>query len=79
MRVTFSVCVVTSAPGIATGWASEMISVRPPSPSSIPSVVMNDDTPMISTKTPLMTPTTAAHSSDRIRQGTSDSPASLNL
>ena len=78
MWVTSTVRVVTSAPGIATGWASEMISVRPPSPSSIPSVVMNDDTPMISTKTPLITPTTAAHRSARIRQGTSDSPASLN-
>ena len=39
---------------------------------------MNDDTPMISTKTPLITPTTAAHRSARIRQATSGSPASLN-
>ena len=65
--VTFTVFDVTSAPGIATGWAWEMISVRPPSPSSMPSVVMNDDTPMISVKTPLMIPTTAQHSSARIR------------
>ena len=60
--MTLTVFDVTSAPGIATGWAWEMISVRPPSPSSMPSVVMNDETPMISVKTPLMIPTTAQHS-----------------
>src|SRR4051794_38946984 len=63
--VTFTVFDVTSAPGIATGWAWEMMSVRPPSPSSMPSVVMNDDTPMISVKTPLMVPMTAQQSSAR--------------
>src|SRR3954470_17611447 len=69
--VTLTVCDVTSAPGIATGAAWEMISVRPPRPSSMPSVVMNDETPNTSVITPLTTPTTQQHTSDRIRQGTS--------
>src|SRR3954470_7500542 len=69
--VTFSTLEVTSAPGMATGAAWEMISVRPPRPSSMPSVVMNDDTPNTSVITPLINPTTQQHTSDRIRQGTS--------
>src|SRR5690349_22326049 len=55
--VTFSTVEVTSAPGICTGAAWEMISVSPPSPSSMPSVVMNDEPPKTSVMTPLMIPT----------------------
>src|SRR5690349_19291121 len=76
--VTFTVWDVTSAPGMATGWACEMISVKPPTASSMPSVVMNDDTPRYSVKKPLMTPTTAEHTRHRIRHRVSPIPHWLN-
>jgi hypothetical protein len=63
---------------MATGWASEMISTSPPSPSSIPSVVMNDETPITSTKKPLINPTSAQHASASTRLTISGRPASLN-
>jgi hypothetical protein len=69
---------VTSAPGMLTGWASEMIRTSPPSPSSIPSVVMNDETPITSQKKPLMSPITAQQARARIRLTTSGRPSSLN-
>ena len=76
--VTLTVVDVTSAPGIATGAAWEMISVRPPRPSSMPRVVMNDETPKTSVTTPLTIPTSAQHTSAKIRHSTSPSPAWLN-
>src|SRR3954468_657982 len=76
--VTLTVCEVTSAPGIATGAAWEMISVRPPRPSSMPSVVMNDETPNTSVITPLINPTMQLTISAQIRQPTRPMPAWLN-
>ena len=69
---------VTSAPGISTGAACEMISVRPASASSIPSVVMNDETPNTSVITPLSSPTAEHTTSAATRHATSGNPAWLN-
>ena len=45
----------------------------------MPSVVMNEDTPMTSVRTPLMIPTTTQHSSARIRHGDQPEPGLVEL
>ena len=59
---------------MATGWASEMISVKPSSASSMPSVVTNELMPTTAVKTPLMAPTVIAPSIASARAGSSGRP-----
>ncbi len=66
-------------PGVGTGAAWEMISVRPSSVNSIPSVVTNEEMPTTATKKPLIEADLPLTSSDRITAGTSGTPAGREL
>ena len=76
--VTWTVFDVTSAPGMSTGAALEMIRVSPPTPSNVPRVTMNDEMPTTAVRKPLSRPTTPAQTRDATRQTTSDIPSSWN-
>jgi hypothetical protein len=69
----------TVVPGVATGWASEMIRVKPSSASSIPSVVMNELMPITAVKKPLIEPTTMQATSARIRLGIRGKPQLVSI
>ena len=77
--VTLWVLLVTSAPGIVTGSAWEMIRVSPSRVNSMPSVVTNELMPTIAVKKPLMKPTTMHPTSARITHGTWGIPATASL
>ena len=64
----------TCAPGVATGWPWEMISVSPSSANSMPSVVTNELMPTTATKNPLTIPTAMQAISATITLGTNPSP-----
>src|SRR3954467_9895911 len=68
---------VFDVPGVATGCALEMISVKPSSASSIPSVVTNELMPTTAVKMPLISPTMHAPSMASTRLGTSGRPQLL--
>src|SRR5919197_4232628 len=64
-------------PGVATGWALEMISVKPSNASSMPNVATNELMPTTAVKMPLISPTTMQASRAITRLGTSGSPQLL--
>jgi hypothetical protein len=68
----------TLVPGVGTGCASEMISVKPWSASSIPSVVTNEAIPMTAVKKPFTSPTSRHAPSASARAGMSGRPSSWN-
>ena len=68
---------MTVVPGVATGWASEMISVKPSSASSMPSVVTNELMPTTAVKTPLISADEHAREHRQRQAGSSGRPQLL--
>ncbi len=77
--VTLCVVACTCAPGVATGWPWEMISVSPSSANSMPSVVTNELMPTTATKNPLISPTAMHAISATITLGTSGRPTRVSI
>ena len=68
----------TSVPGVSTGWACEMINVKPETVNSMPSVVMNELMPTTAVKSPLMSPMTMHARMARMSEAISGMPPLLN-
>ena len=63
--------------GAAFGKPSEIVSVNPLRKNTIPNVVMNDGTPVVTVRIPLIAPTSAAPSSPKMTASGSGNPHSV--